>query len=387
MPRVIPIEVEQDILSKYYTHTAKEIALEYNNQYKVSSIKGVWQRHGLTGKNKKFPEDPKEIEEIYYKFDKSIQKVADYYNSTYGSTKIKLESLGLKKELLLTDIQKTEIAEQYLTKTSAQLSQEYGVSASRISQIWKEFGKIGKVKRRYSLDETCFENVSSEEQAYWLGFLAADGCVYLPRNNRQAFVQITLQRNDEEHLQKFQSFLKSTRPILRHEKSEDKKYSTLSISSDKIAHDIGLYGVCPRKTYTDNWPEHLPEELLPAYIRGYFDGDGSISHNFTMNKMHLVSVTIVGFLPNIQHFKDYFDKVGIKNNITIDKRKKSDIPFCLLFFPNKKAKNSFLHLIYDNANVYLERKYILSQQFFDFFSKNTRTWTVKSNAVFNEEKH
>lgn len=46
--------------------------------------------------------------------------------------------------------------------------------------------KRGKV-RKYSVNEIFFEVINTEEKAYWLGFIFADGCVLdrkLPNGNK-----------------------------------------------------------------------------------------------------------------------------------------------------------------------------------------------------------
>lgn len=383
MPRIVPVEVEQDILSKYYTHTARQIAEEYDFKYKITTIKGIWQRNGLTGKSKKFPEDKQVFLNKCQELNYNIEKIAEYYNASKKSVRVMLNKNGIKKELLLTPEQKEEICSQYYDKTAKELAKEYGVSIPYISNIWRDNGLKGKTNRVYRLNENYFEDIDCDEKAYWLGFLAADGVVYKPTDNRQCFIQMTVAHKDEDIIKKFQKSLDTNHPYTTIKKDENKIYHTLSVSSDKMANDLSKYNIKPRKTYSDNWPTLLEEHFIPAYIRGYFDGDGSISSNIKLNNLYQVNVCISGFGHNLQHFVDYLASKNINSRLAKDNRKyntkEKDDFFCSLCFSNKKEKANFLHLIYDNASIYLERKYLLAQKFFECVKENPKTWTVKKD--------
>jgi len=59
-------------------------------------------------------------------------------------------------------------------------------------------------KNRCSLYEEAFDNIDTEEKAYWLGFLYADGWVSSKGNT----VGLTLALKDIEHLKKYNNFLR-----------------------------------------------------------------------------------------------------------------------------------------------------------------------------------
>lgn len=48
-----------------------------------------------------------------------------------------------------------------------------------------------------------FENIDTEEKAYWLGFLYADGCV----GSKESKVELSLAEKDLRHMEKFRSFI------------------------------------------------------------------------------------------------------------------------------------------------------------------------------------
>ena len=62
---------------------------------------------------------------------------------------------------------------------------------------------------KYKRNSDVFEKIDTEEKAYWLGFLYADGYI----NEKRKFVDIGLKRSDRGHLEKFRQFLESDVPI------------------------------------------------------------------------------------------------------------------------------------------------------------------------------
>ena len=59
----------------------------------------------------------------------------------------------------------------------------------------------------YKANYRIFENIDTPEKAYWLGFIAADGCVYVREKN--ATIRIAIKSSDKEHLEKFKKFMES----------------------------------------------------------------------------------------------------------------------------------------------------------------------------------
>ncbi len=61
--------------------------------------------------------------------------------------------------------------------------------------------QIRKTTNKYKAEYRIFSNIDSAEKAYWLGFLAADGCVYVREKN--ASIIINIHEKDCEILEKF----------------------------------------------------------------------------------------------------------------------------------------------------------------------------------------
>jgi hypothetical protein len=136
---------------------------------------------------------------------------------------------------------------------------------------------------KYHCNERFFQTIDNEAKAYWLGFIAADGCVTRGR------LVIALSSVDHAHLKKFKTDIESTSPVLKSEKKRDsaaknnphsyiQKVSRIAISSRPMCDDLSRLGIVERKSKTLQFPtsDQVPNDLLRHFLRGYFDGDGSI---------------------------------------------------------------------------------------------------------------
>src|SRR6202453_2288837 len=85
---------------------------------------------------------------------------------------------------------------------------------------WKRHGDPSVVRsaRKDFFDESYFDVIETPEQAYWLGFITADGCV---TDNYQIVIQ--LKESDVRHLSKFADCVKSSAPITVTTKEVDRK--------------------------------------------------------------------------------------------------------------------------------------------------------------------
>lgn len=132
---------------------------------------------------------------------------------------------------------------------------------------------------KYSCNHNFFDLIDTEEKAYWLGFIAADGAIV---GNQ---LTITLSSQDRGHLETLRQSLKSTHPIKIYEKTTG-NMSRLVINSKQMKISLSKYGLVGRKTLTVPWPD-LPNEMLRHYLRGYVDGDGCFtgsSFNYIANE-------------------------------------------------------------------------------------------------------
>jgi hypothetical protein len=125
-------------------------------------------------------------------------------------------------------------------------------------------------KRKLSVNDAYFESIDTPQKAYWLGFIAADGCVSSTKNA----IVIALQQQDKCLLEQFKQDICFSGEV----KDYNNKYnvSKIYITSKKMKEDLSKWGIVPRKTNILTWPD-INQNFYPDFIRGYFDGDGSWS--------------------------------------------------------------------------------------------------------------
>jgi hypothetical protein len=258
------------------------------------------------------------------------------------------------------------INRNYDLKNSKVLAQEFSCSKELISKIWMENNKNGKYHYNYYSDFNYFENIDTPDKAYYLGFIAADGCVYKRKNNvnSQKWLSIKINQKDEELLIKFLAYLNSGNIIHRNSrkcKYYISVYSNMQIVSDKLCNDLYKYNILPNKTYSYK-PTYLPDNLIFHFIRGYFDGDGSISCSKKQYyKPSSYNITFTGNKDTMTYFKYLLSNYDIKGVLHKDTRKGNTYD---LHISNTKSKYKFINLIYEDCkDLCLYRKKNLSDKF------------------------
>jgi hypothetical protein len=118
-----------------------------------------------------------------------------------------------------------------------------------------------------------FRAIESPEQAYWLGFLAADGWI-VTENGDLRGVGLAIHERDVNLLQQFARAVRFPGSPLR--TRPHSRMMQVKFTSPEMAADLTRNGVTPRKSRTILWPV-LRRDLQSHYARGVFDGDGSVS--------------------------------------------------------------------------------------------------------------
>ncbi len=116
-----------------------------------------------------------------------------------------------------------------------------------------------------------FFEIWTEKMSYILGFISADGCI----TDRNEFI-IGIHENDIEILEYIKKSMDLENPI-HYRAYNNRKMVEIRFISSKICDDLKILNITPRKTYTLRTPPFIPDNMITHYIRGIFDGDGSIS--------------------------------------------------------------------------------------------------------------
>lgn len=228
-------------------------------------------------------------------------------------------------------------------------------------EYWRKKFNIPKsdkgiqTNRKFKINENYFEVIDTEEKAYWLGFIMADGCISKTNTNgNYNRFEINLKEGDIKHIEKMNKSFESNYPIKIIKKTNKKldfeaTICNLRINCKKFVDFLMKNGITPNKTGNENIPNTIPYHLIKHFIRGFFDGDGSI----TINKSFRICSSSISILKEIN---DYFEKT-LQIKFKIYSTDKYNIPFYVIDSLNTKKNKKVLSHLYDNANIYLDRKY------------------------------
>lgn len=251
-----------------------------------------------------------------------------------------------------TEEQVRYIIEKYTEEdyTLKLLAEQFKVQSQSIRNLLRKnnINIKGQQKRGYPRNENYFEIIDNEEKAYWLGMMYSDGTI--SKNNN-----IALGLKDKEHVEKFQKAIGA----INHKITEiedtrwNKKSFTyqFSIMDKKIAEDLKKIGCVPNKTYEDFHFPNISKQYYKDFIRGYFDGDGSIYYSNSSKKYILSWVGNKTFLTELKNI------LG-KEKISLDQNSVSKITYQLKIC-GKKDVYRILHWMYDSSTeqTRLNRKY------------------------------
>ena len=256
-----------------------------------------------------------------------------------------------KKKLQEGDEKK--IVEMYKQgKTSKEIAKSFSVSCETLLTFQRAYNIKARSYFEYRLDYDVhiFNKIDTEEKAYWLGFLYADGCVDSNRNR----IFLELKDVDRNHVLKFKTFLGDTRDdsivktITTKLPSGNVTYhSRYCVSSKTLKEDLIRLGCFPRKSLNLTFPNLSlfdRESLVFDFLRGYVDGDGCLYK--TRSSVGIEILGTESFLNGITRYSPEF-------------KKPSKISHSEAFRTGCYGKNAreVANKLYGHATIYLDRKF------------------------------
>lgn len=208
-----------------------------------------------------------------------------------------------------------------------------------------------------SYNKDYFKVIDSPDKAYFLGLIKADGYIDRTRNR----LALRLQEKDVELLNKLCDCVGF--PLNRINTIDMSRRGTQNHVEFAVSNAQFVTPILDAK-----YPsilEKVPEEFSYDFIRGYFDGDGSIAYK-NLRKLYF-SVSVVGS-PDDDHMLKYImERIQGFTKIYIDKR--SNLPF--LKTDNQAVIRNFRDLVYKDATLYLSRKKFKFDHFSLLFDTST----------------
>lgn len=203
---------------------------------------------------------------------------------------------------------------------------------------------------KYHCNYHYFDQIDTPNKAYILGFLHADGCNYMNDKTAVYHWQIELQRQDEDILKAMMAEIEydgKLRYVTHHyEHRKDVDSAMFYVCNRHMCEALCLVGVHPHKTYDTTWPEWMPDELVPHFIRGLLDGDGCITKQKTAG--------IAGTRGLIEPMQEVIERMtGIQTRLQQYKNLGGTVECCI----RPRDCKRFLDWIYKDADLKLQRKY------------------------------
>ena len=230
--------------------------------------------------------------ELHYDKGLPLSEIARMYDSTYRSVHIYMKHLNLptNEDTIRTkgyasgykikkriNLSKEKLYELYFEQKLSmhkigeicaverfhvfRLMRKYGFESRTRPEAWKHRGTDDV----YEINEDFFHNWS-KEMAYILGLILTDGNIGTDDD------RISITMKDVELLEKVKKKLESNHPI-----KYLKAYGTyqFGFAREKMSDRLHELGITKNKSLIVKFPE-VPDEFLSHFIRGVFDGDGSV---------------------------------------------------------------------------------------------------------------
>ncbi len=255
----------------------------------------------------------------------------------------------------MTPEQKMYVVDQYVNhgKTPVTIQQELGLKHFQPIYIFLQKEGLFEHKknversiRRYALDQRFFEVIDSEDKAYSLGFIVADG--HVDTKNRR--VKIALHEKDVDILEKISTAMNSESPI---SVITSKNQRAVCFNSALMVQDLLRMGLTSNKSTTmtaEVW-SHIPRDLQRHFIRGYLDGDGCLFLNKRYSSGVKYLVQVIGTESFLQGTFNEFYPTTCK----FYKYKTCEM-YCWKL-SSKAACMDFLSKIYEGSTIWLNRKF------------------------------
>lgn len=240
---------------------------------------------------------------------------------------------------------------------------------------------------KYKVNHNYFKEIDTEYKAYILGFIYADGGIIRPSENRQLYLRISIQEEDGYILNQLAKDAGGREISITHysasRKKNWKKLAQLTISSNVLCDDLINYGCNINKSKVGMLFPNLHKEMIPHFIRGFMDGDGSIiikplgykykrKTNHHISNSHVQQYKLkVAFCSTDRVFLEELSRFLPIKKFYISKRKRV-LDVYILWIENTEDVQNCLVYLYNNANYFLKRKH-------DKFEKFNKI--IKSEAI------
>jgi len=238
------------------------------------------------------------------------------------------------------------------------VSYHFGVSIDTLNRVFKDNNLKPKkywderyFYRKYKLNDNYFSVIDSDNKAYWLGFLYADGSMI--ENNFCA--KLELNTFDTLAIDLFRQDLGTDYPLSHrrspycnyHDSPNTPNMCGVKITNKNMFNDLCKLGCVPNKSKILTFPSDdvVPREFKRSFLRGFTDGDGSVNYT-TSNGKREYRISWCGTSKMMEGIKEYLFACGFNTKSKVANVKDREDWFAEFQVGGNKLARSIINYIY-----------------------------------------
>lgn len=274
------------------------------------------------------------------------------------------------------------LKENYKEKTYKEMADFLDRSKTAVDL---KVNRLGLKKEKHTYNHDYFNKIDTEDTAYWLGFIYADGCVCYRPEKSNTELAIKLSSVDDEHLRKFNKCIDGNCNITyatRECNLNGKMHESvaLRVYSKRMVEDLMKHGITQNKTFTIEFPE-IREDLIRHFIRGFFDGDGCVSNHNKKAKTIQIDFCSAS-LSFLKSLRATLYSFGVSSYIIDEKARNT----YRLYVSGLNNCHKMVCFMYNNSNMYLDRKFNKTKRFYHEYNIEQRLLPHAEMCGFNDSE-
>jgi len=285
----------------------------------------------------------------------------------------RLQAVSLAKTKIFTDNEINKIIElnNDIEITTEKIAQQLNCNSYTIKKFLIKLNIYDPLKfDKYLIQK--FDIIDTEEKAYWLGFLAADGSI--DKNQKQLTLALAIK--DKHHLEKFKKFIGINYNICNTTTVINNKIfygNSYSVSSTNFVKSLEKHNLINNKSFILKFPDTIPEQYIKDYVRGLVDGDGCFC--VSKKRLYFSLISSISMCKSVQkiliHNCDIKKtKLSIKNYAG---GKMAQLSYC-----GNRQVVKIAEFLYKNCSICLERKRDLVANFLASNAENFRKFKTNN---------
>lgn len=282
----------------------------------------------------------------------------------------RLKSLNLKnnpKKPVFTKEEEDCIFARYIKgETIRQIAKDFPQSDDQINYILRKAGLTRRNGVQVHFDENYFNIIEDENRAYFLGLLFADGNIKhfdgTRGKDRHKGWKTQISLNEKEGgdlIRELKRQMGDDRPLRVYDSlGTSGKYircsAVVSFGSERLYNDLVKWGMTENKLEQPRLMPPLRPDLIHHFLRGCFDGDGSIF--YSNGKRPQMGANICGSKPFLEQANVIFNEV-VKTPHTKGRRVFDRGKFGSIHFGTAATCKKLFEYLYQDAHIYMKIKY------------------------------